>query len=77
MKVFGEGSSLMRSSATKPPNEDGRASPAPEANRKRLLQEKLDDRKQNLPLIQCQSKCFFLFSPDLHDIYIPNSEQNQ
>jgi hypothetical protein len=77
MKVIGEGSSLIRSSTTKPPGEDGHASPTPEHNRKRLLQEKFDDRKQALSSTQCQTKCFFLPSPDLNLIYIPNSEQNQ
>lgn len=77
MKVIGESSSLIRSSATKSPGEDGRASPTPDTNRKRLLQEKFDDRKQALLSTQCQTKCFLLPSPDLNLIYIPNSEQNK
>jgi len=55
--------------------EDGRASRPTETNRKKLLQEKFEERKNNLSSIQCQTKCFLLPSPDLNIIYIPNNDQ--
>ncbi len=55
--------------------EDGRASPPTETNRKKLLQDKFEERKNNLSSMQCQTKCFLLPSPDLNIIYIPNNDQ--
>ncbi len=76
LKVLGESPSLIRSGPTKTPGEDGRASPTPETNRKRLLQDKFDDRNKVLSSSHCQTKCFLLPSPDLNIIYIPNNDQN-
>ncbi|CAF4190698.1 unnamed protein product, partial [Rotaria sp. Silwood2] len=75
LKVIGESPSLIRSGATKIGGEDGRASPTSENNRKKILQEKFDERKKDLFSLQCQTKCFLLSSPDLSIIYIPNNEQ--
>lgn len=77
LKVIGDGQSLIRSNATtKSPNDDGRASPTTETNRKKILQDKFDEREKDLASMQCQTKCFLLPSPDLKIIYIPNNDQN-
>lgn len=77
LKVIGESPSLILSGTTKSAGEDGRASPTLENNRKKILQEKFDERKKELSVSQCQTKCFLLPSPDLSLIYIPNDEQNE
>ncbi|CAF3617305.1 unnamed protein product [Rotaria sordida] len=74
LKVIGDSPSLIRAGTTKFVAEEGRASPTPD-NRKKMLQEKFDERKKELTSIQCQTKCFLLPSPDLTIIYIPNNEQ--
>ena len=70
LKVIGESPSLIRSNSRNP-IDDGRNSPTPESNRKRLLQEKFEERKKDLSSIPCQTKCFLFPSPDLTIIYIP------
>ncbi|CAM4766731.1 unnamed protein product [Rotaria magnacalcarata] len=76
LKAIGDGSSLIRANTTKTGGDDGRASPTSENNRKKLLQEKFDERKNDLSSLSCQTKCFLLPSPDLSLIYIPNHEPN-
>ncbi len=76
LKVIGDSSSLIRSGATKSAGDDGRASPTTENSRKRILQDKFDERKKDLSSAQCQTKCFLLPSTDLSIIYIPNNDQN-
>lgn len=71
LKVISE----SRSNPSKPAVDDGRVSPTPESNRKRLLQEKFEERKHELSSMHCQTKCFLFPSPDLTIIYIPNSQQ--
>ena len=77
LKAIGDTPSLIRASTTKSTGEDGRASPTPENSRKRLLQEKFDERKKELSSTQCQTKCFLLPLPELNIIYIPNHDQNK
>jgi len=77
LKVIGDSPSLIRSTATKTTGDDGYASPPTETNRKKILQDKFDERKKDLFSTQCQTKCFLLPSPDLTIIYIPNNDQNK
>jgi len=73
LKVINEGQSLIRSSGTARSSDDDRASPTLESNRKKLLQDKYDERKKDLINSNCQSTCFLLPSADLNLIYIPNN----
>ncbi|CAF0980100.1 unnamed protein product [Adineta ricciae] len=73
LKVIGDSSAMIRSNATKPSEEDERSSSTPENTRKRILQEKFDERKKNLLAEQCQTKCYLLPANDLMIIYIPNN----
>ncbi|CAF1417170.1 unnamed protein product [Rotaria sp. Silwood1] len=75
LKVIGESPSLILSGTIKIEGDNDRASPTFENNRKKILQEKFDERKKDLSSIQCQTKCFLLSSPDLTLIYTPNNEQ--
>lgn len=76
LKVIGEGPSLIRTGATKSGGDDDRASPTADNSRKKLLQEKFDQRKKDLSSEKCQTKCFLLPSTDLSIIYIPTNDQN-
>ena len=75
LKVINEGQSLIRSSTTRPLNDDERLSQTSETNRKKILQDKFDERENDLSSKQCQTKCYFLPSADLTIIYIPNNQQ--
>lgn len=78
LKVIGESPSLIRSNPNaRNPLDDGRISPTPESNRKRLLQEKFEERKKDLSSNSCQTKCFLFPSPDLTIFYIPNEWTHQ
>jgi hypothetical protein len=78
-KVIGDGSSsLVRSSATKSTGDDGRGSPTHENSRKRILQNKFDEREKDLCSTQCRTTCLLLPIPDLNLIYMPNNnDQNK
>lgn len=81
-KAIGETPQLMRgATSTSTPkltvnNEDGRSSPTIENSRKRLLQEKFDQRKADLISSQCKTRCFLLPAPDLTILYIPTNQNN-
>lgn len=75
-KSIGENPSSIRSNTSKSANDDERISSTTETNRKKLLQDKFDEREKDLSSIKCQTKFFLLPSPDLKLIYIPNNDQN-
>ncbi|CAF1071848.1 unnamed protein product [Adineta steineri] len=77
LKVIGDSSSMIRASAIKTIGDDERSSATQENSRKRILQDKFDERKKDLSSTQCQTKCLLLPSTDLSIIYIPNSDQNK
>ncbi|UJR10843.1 hypothetical protein I4U23_015031 [Adineta vaga] len=76
LKVIGDSSSMIRSSTIKLAGDDERTLATSENTRKRILQEKFDERKKNLMTTQCQTKCYLLPATDLTIIYIPNNDQN-
>jgi hypothetical protein len=78
LKVIGESPSLIRSTAmrTGGVGDDGRVSPTIENSRKRILQEKFDQRKKDLCSTHCQSKVFLLPASDLTVVYVPINESN-
>lgn len=84
-KAIGETPQLMRGSAasgTTTPKTigtegDERSSSIAEPTRKRLLQEKFDQRKAELISSQCKTKCFLLPAPDLSVLYIPTANDQQ
>ena len=73
LKVIGDSSAMIRANATKTTGDDERSSSTAENTRKRILQEKFDERKKNLLTAQCQTKCYLLPASDLMIIYIPNN----
>ena len=83
LKVIGESPALIRSTAMKTAGgggggggDDGRVSPTIENGRKRILQEKFDQRKKDLCASRCQSKVFLLPATDLTVVYVPIYESN-
>ena len=82
LKVIGESPSLIRSTAMRTAagggggGDDGRVSPTIENSRKRMLQEKFDQRKKDLCSSRCQCKVFLLPASDLTVVYVPSHESN-
>lgn len=80
LKVIGDSPSFIRSNVSSTVkstnNEDDRASQPIETNKKRVLQDKFEQRKLDLISKQCQTRCFLLPSPDTAILYTPSENRN-